>query len=54
VTVERCRVELGQHKYLVDATVDAVAHRDVYKPVASTHRHLNRHCMPHTMTTTTT
>lgn len=40
VTVEGCRVELCQYKYFVKATVDAVAHWDVYKPVASTNRNL--------------
>lgn len=43
VTVEGCRVELSQHKYFVDATVDAVAHWDVYKPVASPNRNLKTH-----------
>jgi len=42
VTVERCRVELGQYKYLVEATVDAVAHWDVYKPVTSSNRNLQK------------
>lgn len=40
VTVQGCWVELGQHKYFVNSTVDAVAHGDVYKPVASTNRDL--------------
>ena len=44
MTVEGCRVELSQHKYFVDATVDAVAHWDVYKPVASTNWDLKNAC----------
>lgn len=35
MTIERGRIELSQHKNLVYATVDAIAHRDVYEPVAS-------------------
>lgn len=33
--IEGSWVELGQHEDLVYATVDAVAHRDVYKPVTA-------------------
>lgn len=45
VTVEGCRVELGQNKYFVEATVDAVAHWDVYKPVTSSDRNLQKHTL---------
>jgi len=45
VTVEGCRVELSQHKYFVEATVDAVAHWDVYKPVTSSNRNLQKHTL---------
>ena len=34
VPVQGSRIELGQHENLVYSTVDAVAHWDVYKPVA--------------------
>lgn len=40
VTVERCGIELSQHKYFVDATVDAIAHWNVYKPIAPPNRNL--------------
>jgi len=45
VTVEGCRVELGQYKYFVEATVYAVAHWDVYKLVTSSNRNLQKHTL---------
>lgn len=35
MTIERSRIKLGEHKNLVYTTVDAVAHWNVYEPVAS-------------------
>jgi hypothetical protein len=40
VTIKRGRVELGHHEYLVYATVEAVAHWNVDKPVTSSNRNL--------------
>lgn len=40
MTIKGCWVELCQYKYFVDPAVDAVAHWNVYKPVASTNRNL--------------
>jgi hypothetical protein len=40
VTIKRCRVELSHHEYLVYATVEAVAHGNIDKPVTSSNRNL--------------
>lgn len=40
VAVEGSRVKLSEHEDLVDATVNAITHRDVDHPIASTHRNL--------------
>jgi oligoribonuclease (3'-5' exoribonuclease) len=40
VPVQGSRVELRQHKNLVYSTIDAVAHRDVYKPIAPSNWYL--------------
>jgi hypothetical protein len=47
VPVQGSRIELGQHKNLVYPTIDAVAHWDVYKPVAPSKRYLQNtmNCM---------
>lgn len=46
MAIERGRVELGQHEDLVDATVETIAHRDVYKPVAPTYWDLQKQLSP--------
>lgn len=46
MAIERGGVELGEHEDLVDATVDAIAHRDVYEPVASTYWDLQKQSSP--------
>ena len=40
VTIKRGRVELSHNEYLVDATVEAVAHRNIDEPVTSSNRNL--------------
>lgn len=42
MAVEGSRVKLSQHEDLVDATVYAITHRDVYHPIASTHWNLHK------------
>ena len=41
VTIKRCRVELSHDEYLVYATVEAVAHRNIDEPVTSSNRNLS-------------
>lgn len=46
MTIEWSRIKLGQHKNLVYATIDAIAHWNVYEPVASSNWNLQ--IKPHT------
>lgn len=41
VTIKRGRVELRHDEYLVDATVEAVAHGNIDEPVTSSNRNLS-------------
>ena len=41
MAVKRSRVELGHHEYLIYAAIEAVAHRDINKPVTSSKRDLS-------------
>jgi hypothetical protein len=41
MAIQRSRVELSHHKYLIYTTVEAVAHRDINKPVTSSNRDLS-------------
>ena len=41
MTVEGLRVELGEDIHLVDAAVDAVAHRNINQAICSTNRDLS-------------
>jgi len=40
MAIEGSRVKLSQHENLVYATVNAITHRDIDHPIASTHRNL--------------
>lgn len=50
VTIEGSRVELSKYKNLVYATVDAVAHWYVNKPIASSNLNLHNKIPSHCMT----
>lgn len=40
MAVEGERVELRQDEYVIDAAVDAIAHRDIYEPVTPSYWNL--------------
>ena len=41
MAVKRSRVELSHHKYLIYTAIEAVAHRDINKPMTSSKRDLS-------------
>jgi hypothetical protein len=51
VSIQGSRVKLGKYTNLVYAAVDAIAHRDVYKPIAPSHWNLQIMPYDHIMIT---
>lgn len=41
MAIKRSRIELSHHKYFIYSAIEAIAHRDVNKPVTSSNRNLS-------------
>lgn len=41
MAIKRSRIELSHHRYLIYATIEAVAHREINKPITSSNRNLS-------------
>lgn len=42
MSIQRCRVELGENVHFIDPTVDAIAHRHIDQPICTSYRHLQK------------